>query len=1489
LSDLTVENGEKRVSRSIFVKILIFSGLIVLSAAAMRPVQAALGRAMSHIKTNLIGKIETATGIEVQYSSIRPSIFGSFDIRNLRLLKNDSVFLSISRTRISFSLMDLLRGKKTAVKSIQIERPVISIDTEKDRELLMSLKSLTNSDTSSDDSLAHLTEFFPDQGEVRIRNLSFNITSGPMAGRIGEMDIDINGDGSRLLLDSKLHADFRYSDLFNKNYTVKTEALINGNFPTDLQDGRAEIVFTSITASEQDNKKRNGLFFMPASVSTGEFLDIRSLGFEFLYKDNIITVRALGDDKYSGSFNFNTETLNISAEVDCRNFIPSEVFIFSGAYKNVNSLLSMAVTGGASFNYEKTGAMRYNVNFNGLDTVRKEKNIVINLHGGEESITVDDFHFSVSKTSAEKLFHGNFGFSGSMGFTDFSPEGTIFFENFSINGKEDINAVLLVSNSGNEIHVSGETLKFSQSSFHDLDIFLYPSEGDLGVTASVFCENEGNLSLEAAFIYEPRQLDVSLSFDSFLFTDIVEVYRPFSNNTNLRSIGKSFIRNATITADSFFTTDFDKFVYNAPNIVIKDENIEGLLSISGTDRQITLNDSVFTRNETDFYVSANVNFSNPNDLDFSFNANFLDLSWNLEGNILDMSTLIISDPNGLHAYGNISNSGAVSGYVEGIDFPIPIDGHPVYLNFYVSLRHNAKDFWSVDVAQFEARNIGSLGDNGIFKVSGSLDQDGASFRNILYKDNVGDLAGGVDFFWDSDFSYLRFNLDITDGREAGETFIAEGILKNDHFGARASIAEVRADRYIKGLGKILLNGEAELSWDSIQAFNLKLDLTSISANVRGNEVNASAEVNCDHDMLAVNGLKINFADFNINMPSLSLSRTESAAKAAIYVSGLAAQDKVEGKIELDAKFNNMDSWMDFNYALGSFDGSIRMDNIIYRNNKQEPFAFLFSKKEGALSVSGGPGNMIRLEMDKEGNFFASLSDPLPIHSTLVGNYKDGMIDAYCNDFFMDISGLWDMIPKKLPAAISGGYITAKVDIRGKLLNPEFFGTAKGTSFRITVEDYLRDDIKLVPFYAELEGYELSFNKVPASVGKGGGLVDGWFRFENWVPEDFGLVITVPRSSPIPYKANINGFFAEGDASGILNLTMDNSVFEAGGDLVADNTEMGVRADEMHAMTDNDNNSGNSSIINFTITTGPVVEFVWPNKNMPILRANPEMGTVIKVYSDSLTMQYTLNSDIKIRSGELFYFDRSFYIRQGNLVLRENEQQFNPRLSARAEIRDRTDIGPVTISMIIENQPLLTFTPRFEASPVLTQLEIYSLLGQNTYGIGNENSGDSQRFLLSSTTDLLVQLASSNDFLAQFVSARQLERRIRNLFRLDMFSIRTRLIQNAVANAAVGYAANTGTTDDMAAPVDRNNRVGNYFDNTSVFVGKYVGQDMFIQGMLSLRYDDNYQAMGGLRLEPDIGIELQSPLFSIRWDFFPYHPENWWLNDNSITLLWSKSF
>ncbi len=138
-------------------------------------------------------------------------------------------------------------------------------------------------------------------------------------------------------------------------------------------------------------------------------------------------------------------------------------------------------------------------------------------------------------------------------------------------------------------------------------------------------------------------------------------------------------------------------------------------------------------------------------------------------------------------------------------------------------------------------------------------------------------------------------------------------------------------------------------------------------------------------------------------------------------------------------------------------------------------------------------------------------------------------------------------------------------------------------------------------------------------------------------------------------------------------------------------------------------------------------------------------------------------------------------------------------------------------------------------------------------------------------------------LAQFNVIRVFERNVRDALGLDMFSVRTQVLQNAVLQA-------TGLRSD---PVDRIGGLGNYFDNTTVFFGKYLGSDLFLQSMLSLRYDEykSYELFGGLTLEPDIGVEMKTPLFTLRWNFVPTvgNSEKLFIDDHSFTLSWKWSF
>ena len=1458
MPDLSEKDKKKPLSRTVAVQILIFSALILISAAALRPLQLALNRGVTHIRDNIILKIEKKIGMEIKYSSIRPNIFGSFDIRNLSVINSLSneneknVLLSVSRLRISFSFIDLLRKNKTAIHSIQLERPVISLDMKKDSAVIEYFSSLMNGaqetkTSGENDFFSEISDFIPEKHEIKIRRFAVNIIDGDRLYQIGDFTLDIRGYENKYSLEGKLKASVKDSDFFKNPYRIAAAMDVKGEYSPQEQEGNADFLFSTVTVRD----------------SAKLLLGLQPLRARLELKEKMLTFASADREKsYGFNLGYNVETGSFSVAVNCQDFSFGEIFSASDAWYLNSQFLSQRISGMASFSLQNSASrdsqVRYNVDFRGVNPGSKGDSFAINAGGNEKNITVNELSLS-SSVLASGFFRGNLKFSGNMDLSPFKPSGIIVFDRFSISGEDDINAVMNVYNYGREIIISGEDVQIGQTAINILDMRLIPAQKNLDVSVYVLCPDEKNVNMDVTYYYNPGRVEASLAMDSFSLFDLAGLFRPFVKNINIPSFSRSYFQNTAITTEIFFTTDFNHVMYNAPRMTIEQKTeygetaVVGIISLSGTNSQFSLTEGVFFIEDKELRFFTNVNFASLSDIGFSLGANYLNLSWRIDGQILDMSSLTIRSHDGLNAGGSISNSGAISGYVEAVDFPLPINNQTAFFNCYITLRYSSRDLWQLDVNHFNAKDLDLPGGSANAGISGLADQSGAVFNNLKFSDGISALGGSASFSWEDDFNNLRVTINMSEDAsrnlsarngshsyDSGEFYFFNASINEGLFDFNAEVSRMRLDRFF---------------------------------NNNGREILASAEAKLTNDDFLINNLVMEFSDIKTFLPKVELSRTKNLIQASAEIQGFLLEKKIQGYVDFNANFKPIDSWLEISSLLYSIDGSFRTENLQYGDIKsQEPFIFVFSRSGGAFTLSGGPKNMLRLEMDRDGNFFAGLSSPLPIRSSIVGNLKDGYINASCPDLYIDLPALWAMLPPLPVFGIEGGYITGNINVRGPVGDPEFFGSARGTSFRLLVPQHIERELRPVPFNIAIEGNEMNFGPVITQVGGGMGNVSGWFNFSRWLPKSFGIDISVPRETPIPFGINITSFVARGDASGKLYLHMEDDIFNIRGDLFANNTEMGLNTDEMLQSqgTEIFADSLIPIVVNMTITSGPTVEFIWPNANFPILRASAELGTVINVSADSMNGQFSINSDVKIRSGEIFYFERNFYIRQGVLVFRENETQFNPRLSARAEIRDRTDTGPVTISMIIENEPLLTFIPRFEANPVLTQLEIYSLLGQSLGNMqGNEDPEVAQRFFLTSTTD----------FLAQIVVVRQFERQVRNVLNLDMFSVRTQILQNAVLNAA-----GLGQT-----PVDRNSRVGNYFDNTTVFGGKYIGQDMFIQGMVSMRYDENDLSISGLKFEPDIGVELQSPFFNIRWDFFPYHPENWWVNDNSITLTWSKSF
>jgi len=139
----------------------------------------------------------------------------------------------------------------------------------------------------------------------------------------------------------------------------------------------------------------------------------------------------------------------------------------------------------------------------------------------------------------------------------------------------------------------------------------------------------------------------------------------------------------------------------------------------------------------------------------------------------------------------------------------------------------------------------------------------------------------------------------------------------------------------------------------------------------------------------------------------------------------------------------------------------------------------------------------------------------------------------------------------------------------------------------------------------------------------------------------------------------------------------------------------------------------------------------------------------------------------------------------------------------------------------------------------------------------------------------------SDFLGQSWILRPFEQKVRQALNLDMFSIRTQIIQNLVAQRVLGATVNP-------------------LDNTSVSLGKYVGNDIFLEMLVRLQQPQIPVAVitpnGGLiaasmELQPDFELSLEwaTPFFLLDWTFLPQHPETMFLSDNSLSFSWRINY
>jgi hypothetical protein len=1316
--------------------------------------------------------------------------------------------------------------------------------------------------------------------------------------------------------------------------TFSMENHVSGDSALDFRNATANISVSSLTSSI-------GSFAASITINT-------------MFEDNVVKLTKINDTApFDLSVDYQLDSGRLVGTFRCENFTPARLISLAGELEPFNRLLFINTSGLLFFENTAQAGLSYALSFSGalptgfrlsdlnlsgtnspaLDLVLGGSTFAMNGEGNWERIVFDSLSVNIPKTpfpNSLLTLEGRADFEGSLGLKALEVDGNLALSDFSLSGTEKLAGDFAIHLHDDEIMLDNGALRAGTARFSGMSATARFSEQDLSVTLSMVQQKSvdtgiagiSGISIEGFLNHAPQRLELNVALDAISPDVLLSVAAPFVTPPEIPNLPVP-LEQILLSGDLFLTTDFARFSWNAPQCVIDLADTGRFFSgaLSGVDQRVEMVNSDITLLGQTITTSGTVDFADRDNVSFALSALLRDTPYSLEGTLLDSSSLSIQGSYGLNVSFSMPRPGTYSGYITMDNLPVPL-GDKQYARFSLATsgRYTGSDSWSIDLDRFEVANIPtSVSEASSLSLVGKLDQTGASFTDLFFDDGRGALNGAANVSWDRDtsvFGDLRLS-NVNEHYELNGSFINQELVL--HLDGEL----MQMAHFLPQSWGAVVSGSAELQWkmsadlnpetallpitsffktsgfsfdasgifpDAQDYFTVSVELRSLSATVSGTDLNLGADILLDTDRVVIQNTKGRYGDLLVEVPLIQAQRNQGRAEGSILARLDDPSRNMDIACDLGIDFKPIPSWFDLDEAINSFEGLLSVDLNIDSFPIEEPFTFTFSRDQSLISFQGGPRDMIRLRFSGNGDFYAALSSPSPVRGSLIGSLRDNRIEAQAPDLYVDLSALWRLMPSMVTNIIDipGGFITANVEISGPVTDPEFFGIADGNSVRIKVPQFLSHDIRPVPIRLIIDSNEMRFDTTPAGVGSGQGVMSAWFRIDRWIPNVFNIDIQVPAETPIPVDFELMGIITNGYASGNLNLSMtEDMVFNATGDLVAQDTEITIDAEKLASFRLDAPVSANNRIVaNFTIRSGRKVLFIWPNQDFPILQAYAGLGDTIRIENDMINRRFSLVGDINIRSGEVFYFQRSFYLREGLLSFNENEVQFEPRISARAELRDQSSEGAVTISMIIDESPLESFTARFASSPSLSQMEILSYLGQNFVGDSTQTatgSEFSQNRLLASTTDLFAQAWVVRGF----------ERWVRNVLSLDMFSFRTQILQNAASQImGQGSTASDGTAPRGGAALG----FGNYLDNTSVFIGKYLDPNMFLQTMVSLRYDENRTAaaqglltLGGYAVQADIGFELRTPWMDVRLSIVPTHFEHLFVDDISISLIWRRSF
>lgn len=1470
--------------------ITVFFFLLAASFALVRPVYLGLGNAMRSKIALLNSTLDEQFGINVSYSSLSPSILTGINIKGIVIkdTATDETILTIQKARADYSLSNIIKGDfENGISKIIIRDLYAELIKDKNSTWLEYTieKNLEKKETKEIESKKSLFDILSDS-EIDL-NIPFDIF-------INNFNFIYKDSRKRIQMTAALRKVFVEKTLTKGKYSVNLSGKVNGEIKSNTFS--TNIFLQSSVLSKINNSSAVINFFNTSFNS----YSISQIGFLSEYENSVIKFKMLPTfQNVYLEFTADAKTKDIKCRFDSNNF--KIINVLSGIKKGsaIDKISNLVISTNLNFAYNlETEKLKYSASGDVLipeTQIKGGLNLSFALNG-------DKYYVNIPYINGTGELY-DVSFNGGYNINRIQPEGVLSVNKIVLENEGQITAEFYFEPLKRGFMAFSPQVMFDDKVFTAAQLNFIPQNDGFDFDFDVYDYSHidsgapGILSLSGNYLTASKFLQSNINVDGFYVDSLLETVGFFMNKNQSGFINDAsrMFKNTIFSTAIYVSSYNNNFSYSIPSVIIADTKSDSkmlMLALDGNKENIQL--TKFELLFDDQKITATAHSENMYEASIkqkqtiiTGQVDYNTIPYTFTG-LINKDWISVTGDYGFNfSFMNDVETDNLLGNFSLEEFPVKFENTTISISADTNFFYNLKDKLNVSVSKFNIQSFNPLTQNNpAFNFVGSVDKSGAFLQSITYRDSTSNLTGNGSVVWnfnDTDFISASYSVSLSDpyyneslkiegdiSNPDNKPLAAKSFLDGFYYSSFISLKDFRTGRFFGDtFSNDTMNAELSLSGTLTNPL-VSLSVPNGKFSVNKVPVTFSMQASVVDREFELNNAELQWGKFKINDIVSKFSLNDWIGTFDCNIDTVIMKRSLFAPIHADFKGSKNELSKEFIPESFELNLLCSKPTGTFVKSQQEISVKAIKAAEQIL-ISSSPNLGLTGSINEDGDVNLSVNNNVPCNFNVSTNIKRKNSDFRITDINIELDKLLKLIDFEM-AKIYEGKLIGNFGIVGPKNAKQFDGHLQIVPAEFSMPNFFTAHAKTDVINIYMGKDEIYIPTTRCMVRRSPVDVTVNIQFKKMVLETVTVNVRTVDDKYAPVNINLNQIHVKGNGKLDLEILVDGDSVIVTGDITAKDTTAEFGTSTLNDVVNNINNLNETSEDSMDVQ---VMLDVKMQKRVQVYYSSFLRGLVVPgsevVFSyDSVYDKMMLQGDVPLRSGEIIYLNSSFYVKEGRITFSENDDGIDPYVSLKAETRERDSMdNEVTITLQVEHQKLSQLSPKLISTPAKSEKEIMEILG-NIVSANSENAG---------TFGLAI-----GDYALQTMVMRRIENALRDFLNFDILSIRTMVVQNALKYSISRDSERQGVN------------ISNFFDNTTVYIGKYFGNAIYADALLRLSYNKNRvndaSTLKGLILKPEIGLEMAAPFANIRWSLAPDLSE---IAKNNIviipalTLSWKFSY